>query len=796
MKKLLLCIAAVAAALTTHAAAYTQMSNVGDFTDYSSLDGKYVRMSQFADGNRFLYVNSSNVPGSGPITDELFQSSFWLCTANEDGTAVTLKNASTGKWLAAGPGNSTNWALTETETSAGKFQFQSSEDSSTDGIRIGATHNTSGRALERAEQNVGKYIHCNYGSNTNAFQRAVGFNFPHNMSQWQVFVYEGSAPWDDTAQFTDEFNAHKQALLDNTTAAALADYETMAAALDAVTLGDDELNSQGVLAAKLRLDNAYIATTIDALDGQNIKIANGDPAFADDLYYINAETDGNLTLANRVLPSSIWTVAKGAGENAITLKNYGRYPDVYAANLQSAASPIEYTLQVKDNTLAQFELKMNVSGYNLLGSNEGGNHTLRAFIGHVTSAWKISYVAQDDEAEILSSYGPYKIATTFPEEFGEDEMAYWTTKVLDGTVYTTAENHITADMTFGQKAEILKAETTVKRYLAQELDGKLLVFERSTDRQYICIVNNGLQHSATAPGSNSIWTAEYNAEEDGVTLKCGDKYIGRVPNTANGGHYGLANDVATAGCFRLYKYNGKYCIVATRYENGSATSGYEFGAGNQTGHKCDNWMQANNGIARWGSNPGTSQFYFAEIAPITEENTSEEAMTCEFGMNESGDSHVFTFTHPQGLSCHHYLAYDENLKIVVENVPTPTPEPEPEAEAAPRRRILENGGDRQEYTHNDLQVTDENVTLTIPSRLAEGNYKITVPAGMFRLSDGTVSAPIEEYYAVAADGTTTAIVELTAPAAQAAAIYDLQGRVVKTAAKGLYIINGKKTLVR
>lgn len=92
------------------------------------------------------------------------------------------------------------------------------------------------------------------------------------------------------------------------------------------------------------------------------------------------------------------------------------------------------------------------------------------------------------------------------------------------------------------------------------------------------------------------------------------------------------------------------------------------------------------------------------------------------------------------------------------------------------------------HTIAPSDFVDGTATLT---GLKEGNYKIEAPAGMF-LINGKPSAAFSSSFYVDANGGTTDIRAISANAAREV-IFDLQGRRVNGSAKGLLIINGKKT---
>jgi len=93
---------------------------------------------------------------------------------------------------------------------------------------------------------------------------------------------------------------------------------------------------------------------------------------------------------------------------------------------------------------------------------------------------------------------------------------------------------------------------------------------------------------------------------------------------------------------------------------------------------------------------------------------------------------------------------------------------------------------------NAADITDGSVTIT---GLTQGEYTVTAPAGFFTV-DGKLSAPINQSFTVDADGTPTGLDEIGVAVSGKQVIYDLQGRRVQRASKGLYIINGVKTLVK
>lgn len=115
-------------------------------------------------------------------------------------------------------------------------------------------------------------------------------------------------------------------------------------------------------------------------------------------------------------------------------------------------------------------------------------------------------------------------------------------------------------------------------------------------------------------------------------------------------------------------------------------------------------------------------------------------------------------------------------------------------------------GDVEELTNNGLKISDG------ATAVGNGIYVLSNKShgvGFYHwasdqsLSDGKVYIEIpaageaREFIGMVAGGSTTGISEVTSHAAQqSGVIYDLQGRKVETLKRGLYIINGKKAIIK
>jgi len=110
------------------------------------------------------------------------------------------------------------------------------------------------------------------------------------------------------------------------------------------------------------------------------------------------------------------------------------------------------------------------------------------------------------------------------------------------------------------------------------------------------------------------------------------------------------------------------------------------------------------------------------------------------------------------------------------------------------KQDAEEGIAAADVEDTDVTASDDDNTASLT--LSDyGTYTITIPAGYFVTADGAFTS--EKSLSVTLTETTSiSEIEQAADSAARSATYDLQGRRVARASKGLYIVNGKKTLVK
>lgn len=164
---------------------------------------------------------------------------------------------------------------------------------------------------------------------------------------------------------------------------------------------------------------------------------------------------------------------------------------------------------------------------------------------------------------------------------------------------------------------------TATNMVAQELDGKKIEITGNSNGAgqgyYFTVDGTNLKCLQTPGDKPHVWTATYDATEDGITLKAGDYYIGRAPLN-RGNLFSLTTNEAEAGRYRFYQIDsdGRLGITCTKDVNGDAlfttpTTGTVSTSG------ADHWMSySSENIQRWASAAGASKFAYSIIEEPSE----------------------------------------------------------------------------------------------------------------------------------------------------------------------------------
>ncbi len=179
-------------------------------------------------------------------------------------------------------------------------------------------------------------------------------------------------------------------------------------------------------------------------------------------------------------------------------------------------------------------------------------------------------------------------------------------------------------------------------------------------------------------------------------------------------------------------------------------------------------------VTAWGANSSTYAHWSIKQAQHT------AAPTVKLEKHAAKiDTYVLTVAKPEGVTAMALTGLAHVGKATV-------------AEATAGRAL--NEATEVELTADTEGNISGEIAANLASTEADKDYTVTLPAALFTL-DSNVSPAVNANVTVPKD-TSTGIKEIGVSEKGAEVIYDLQGRRVSKASKGVYIINGVKTLVK
>lgn len=183
-------------------------------------------------------------------------------------------------------------------------------------------------------------------------------------------------------------------------------------------------------------------------------------------------------------------------------------------------------------------------------------------------------------------------------------------------------------------------------------------------------------------------------------------------------------------------------------------------------------INGSNTVCWWNASIGSTASYWSASAVAEKESESVASST------EVSDNRTITLTFPAEVTVNNFA----HLSITL----TPS---------TPAIVGYSMDTETGVYTVEPEEVSVEGnvATIALPIAVGEGEYTLNVPAGYFKVGDG-LNSEISEVAEVKAP--VTGIDEIVVEGNAKAEIFDLQGRRVNRASKGLFIVNGVKTLVR
>ncbi len=326
-----------------------------------------------------------------------------------------------------------------------------------------------------------------------------------------------------------------------------------------------------------------------------------------------------------------------------------------------------------------------------------------------------------------------------------------------------------------------KGDLTASSRAFQRLDGKMVRLQNrmpfgrylysntSAAEQY----NNPTATTAdiAAQTLNSIWTVELPGTTEAEKIQSARMRQLRLRNLATGAYVNA--DLQTGETAQTLTVRrrasldqSEFFLALTKdYQRNTALMMKDNGADIPVASDETTWGANSSQYAHWSIETAVS----AAVPTVTLTKHAEK-----------DDTYVLTVAKPEGVTAMSLTGLTGLGKATVEK-------------ATVARELTEAA---------EVELTadaDGNITGEIPAQLASAteanDYTVKLPAALLAI-DNNVSPAVEATVTVPSDPTLTGIKEVTAAEKGAEMIYDLQGRRVSKASKGVYIINGVKTLVK
>ncbi|MEE0805168.1 MAG: hypothetical protein U0L77_07075 [Prevotellamassilia sp.] len=500
--------------------------------------------------------------------------------------------------------------------------------------------------------------------------------------------------------------------------------------------------------------------------------------------YLKATDTGLTSVENRFDLSTVWVVEEGTDGN-VKLKNF--LTQKYIGEIRQSAN----VAMVESANAKQFAITNQVDCYAVFKETTGGAYAFGHIAGHNVlvgweapagaSQWVISQLDGDEAIQVLQ--GAYDAANA---SFGAAVGMY---KETDAYVAEKAKVEDVLADTEGEKnvGEILGLVADFGEVVAQSekvamVPGYYYV-QKANDKmagKYITVDGIKMMATAATAGINEIW--KFETTDGGYKIKHAnlDKYVVLENASANGGEATSVNS-ADGGVFTLTDNgNGKQVV---------ATDGHHMRIGN------------NGKVNYWDTEKNVTWY----LIPATELDVT---------VTEAGYATLnlpFDVTLPNTVKAYAVETVEGGYASLVDKTDIP----------ANQGAILEGAGTHtltiaaasSDWTNNKLVGTNVNTYVAgeayVLGKDGEG-------AGFFKAAlnkneageEGTthfLNNANKAYLPATAGaslvlrfnfGGTTAIESVVNGIDANAAIYDLSGRRVEKAVKGIYIQNGKKIIVK
>ncbi len=489
----------------------------------------------------------------------------------------------------------------------------------------------------------------------------------------------------------------------------------------------------------------------------------------------NQDGSGNGEQNNRataIVPGIYWRVESANEEGGVKLVNLTGYEFTFDGSNATTLTDNGSVVYLIKQTDAQF------NGYNVYGISSTATASTGSCLdstrnsgvskvqwnptndgvgnGDNGSAWYFIPASDDEIATATQAYVNSVVArglnadSQLDEIFGEG-FAAGITPAYDLTVAGVNAAKYANHAVINEAVNAKVPELANRHFLLRNCN-------TSYANCYMTVADDATAPTADATDMNALWSFVPSGEgflvtsaATGNSIAVTNTQSAPIPVVEEGLPYSIAYNAAVQG----------FNITLLPNDSISDVSYYAI-------HQSNNTT-----VCKWIANNIAGSHWKFEPAPEAEVEVKLSAIV-------EGQDTTHYITLPEGVEIHPAATAEHVITITLLSQPEVAPAAVSFFAVSPVDGV---------HTVSTSDFVDGTATLT---GLKEGQYKIEAPAGMF-LVNGKPSAAVNSTFYVSANGEATGIKVVTFDGA-GEVIFDLQGRRANGSAKGLIIVNGKKTL--
>ena len=499
--------------------------------------------------------------------------------------------------------------------------------------------------------------------------------------------------------------------------------------------------------------------------------------------YLQANGDGLNGIANVNNKNTLWLVEGVENSENVRLKNVAT--GKYIGEIRQSTN----VSMVDTENAKEFAFTNQADCYAVIKETSGGSYAYAHIAGHnVLVGWEVSAAATQ---WVVSEFNATDLEATIAKANDYGKVGYYVK--TDALTQAIERAQALVDAENAETSAIVEAWITLTDEMANITDvlgptsGKFYRLKNAVSGNYMSSTADGIK--MLTDGSNALSTVFYlNADNSllsfntGLYLDCGNKSNAAV-GTSCAGEFYTACDGPTPNVL-MYKNNG-YFTYGDRADGVSVDRGSNTPNASQTGY---NWTIEE---VTWLPIPVNEDLGYATLYSPVQLELSYGRFKA-YAANLNADGTALTLTELDAVPANTAVILELQKGATVEN-------------GCSYLQIQEStlsGVETQlQGTLSDSYVDGDAYILAKPEGYATGFYKAAknYENGTKFLNNGFkayLPAPVSGARFYVFDfGTETAIENIEgAESANDAVIYDLAGRRVQGAQKGLYIVNGKKVI--